>query len=91
MIRSVCPGANKTTITKNAGMPRLMIPIRNLFFSHPSQGASRLYEAALGSSQQSTGVFLNMGKATPLKFSSQGSELLSTIELIYKREFAAIS
>ncbi|MGO4788594.1 hypothetical protein AB4124_14330 [Paenibacillus sp. 2KB_20] len=25
MIRSVCPGANKTTITKNAGMPRLMI------------------------------------------------------------------
>jgi NAD(P)-dependent dehydrogenase (short-subunit alcohol dehydrogenase family) len=91
MIRSVCPGANKTTITKNAGMPRLMIPIRNLFFSHPSEGASRLYEAALGSSPQSTGVFLNKGKATPLRFSSQSTEVLSTIERIYKQEFAAIS
>ncbi|MCV4235129.1 SDR family oxidoreductase [Virgibacillus sp. LDC1] len=90
-IRSVCPGGNKTTMTKNAGMPKFMIPIRNLFFSHPSQGASRLYEAALGQSRQSTGVFLNKGKATPLKFSSQGAELLSTIELIYKQAFAAIS
>ncbi|WP_456288769.1 SDR family oxidoreductase [Paenibacillus sp. AK002] len=90
-IRSVCPGGNKTTMTKNAGMPKFMIPIRNLFFSHPSEGASRLYEAALGQSRQSTGAFLNKGKATPLKFSSQGAELLSTIELIYKQEFAAIS
>lgn len=90
-IRSVCPGGNKTTMTKNAGMPRFMIPIRNLFFSHPSEGAARLYEAALGSSPQSTGVFLNKGKATPLKFSSQSTEVLNTIERIYKQEFAAIS
>jgi hypothetical protein len=68
-----------------------MIPIRNLFFSHPSEGASRLYEAAIGRSRQSTGVFLNKGKITPLKFSSQGAELLSTLELIYTQEFAAKS
>ena len=64
-----------------------MIPIRNLFFSHPSEGASRLYEA-LGRSRQSTGVFLNKGKITPLKFSSARR---STIELIYKQEFATKS
>ncbi|MGE7825513.1 SDR family NAD(P)-dependent oxidoreductase [Paenibacillus sp. NPDC093718] len=91
MIRSVCPGANKTTITNNAGMPRFMIPIRHLFFSHPSEGASRLYEAALGSSPQSTGVFLNKGKVTPLKISNQGMEVLGMVERIYRQEFTAIS
>lgn len=91
MIRSVCPGANKTTITNNAGMPKFMIPIRHLFFSHPSEGASRLYEAALGSSPQSTGVFLNKRKVTPLKFSSQGMEVLGMVERIYRQEFTALS
>lgn len=91
MIRSVCPGANKTTITNNAGMPKFMIPIRHLFFSHPSEGASRLYEAALGSSPQSTGVFLNKGKVTPLKFSSQSTEVLGMVERIYRQEFTALS
>lgn len=91
MIRSACPGPNKTTITKNAGMPKFMIPIRNLFFSHPSEGASRLYEAALGSPPQSTGVFLNKGKVAPLKFSSQSTEVLGMVERIYRQEFTAIS
>ncbi|WP_194540168.1 SDR family NAD(P)-dependent oxidoreductase [Paenibacillus sp. JZ16] len=91
MIRSVCPGANKTTITNNAGMPKFMIPIRHLFFSHPSEGASRLYEAAIGSSPQSTGVFLNKGKVTPLKFSSQSTEVLGMVERIYRQEFTALS
>lgn len=66
-IRSVCPGANKTAMTKSGGMPLFLIPIRNLFFSHPSHGASRLYDAAFGKSADLNGVFLNKGKITPLR------------------------
>ncbi|WP_139996639.1 SDR family NAD(P)-dependent oxidoreductase [Paenibacillus paridis] len=87
-LTSACPGGNKTTMTKNAGMPRYMIPIRNLFFSHPSKGASRLYEAALGHAKEMTGVFLNKGKATPLRFAEQSLNVLEKVHFIYQQEFS---
>jgi NAD(P)-dependent dehydrogenase (short-subunit alcohol dehydrogenase family) len=87
-LTSACPGGNKTTMTKNAGMPRYMIPIRNLFFSHPSKGASRLYEAALGNAKEMTGVFLNKGKATPLRFADQSQNVLEKVHIIYQQEFS---
>ncbi|WP_141503531.1 SDR family NAD(P)-dependent oxidoreductase [Paenibacillus luteus] len=87
-LRSACPGGNKTTMTKNAGMPRYMIPIRNLFFSHPSKGASRLYEAALGNAKEMTGVFLNKGKTTPLRFADQSQNVLEKVHFIYQQEFS---
>lgn len=87
-LTSACPGGNKTTMTKNAGMPRYMIPIRNLFFSHPSKGASRLYEAALGNAKEMSGVFLNKGKATPLRFADQSQNVLDKVHFIYQQEFS---
>lgn len=90
-IRSVCPGGNKTAITNNSGMPLYLIPIRNLFFTHPSKGASRLYDAAFGEVKEKTGIFLNKGKETPLKFQDQGQSVLRKIESIYNQEFKASS
>lgn len=87
-LTSACPGGNKTTMTKNAGMPRYVIPIRNLFFSHPSKGASRLYEAALGNAKEMSGVFLNKGKATPLRFADQSQNVLDKVHFIYQQEFS---
>ncbi|WP_431085839.1 SDR family NAD(P)-dependent oxidoreductase [Paenibacillus sp. 8b26] len=86
-IRSVCPGANKTTMTSSSGMPGYMIPIRNLIFSHPSKGASRLYEAALGEFSEQTGIFLKKGKVTPLIFTQHSSQVLSKVDQIYKQQF----
>ncbi|MBE0336116.1 SDR family oxidoreductase [Paenibacillus sp. 28ISP30-2] len=86
-IRSVCPGANKTTMTSSSGMPGYMIPIRNLIFSHPSKGASRLYKAALGEFSEQTGIFLKKGKVTPLIFNQHSSQVLSKVDQIYKQQF----
>ncbi|SFF11617.1 NAD(P)-dependent dehydrogenase, short-chain alcohol dehydrogenase family [Paenibacillus algorifonticola] len=88
-IRSVCPGGNKTTMTKNSGMPAYLILIRNLFFSHPSVGASRLYDAAFGDFTQKTGIFLHKGKDTALKFTTQSHNVLHKVNMIYKKEFGA--
>jgi NAD(P)-dependent dehydrogenase (short-subunit alcohol dehydrogenase family) len=89
-IRSVCPGPNKTVMTKGSGMPKLLIPLVPLFFSHPSVGASRLYEAAFGSHKGTTGIFINKGKATPLKFAHYGRQVLEKVDFIYKREFLSL-
>jgi NAD(P)-dependent dehydrogenase (short-subunit alcohol dehydrogenase family) len=86
-IRSVCPGGNKTSMSKNSGMPGYMILIRNLFFSHPSKGAARLYDAALGDAKEKTGIFLNKGKITPLRFAEQSNGVLMKVDIIYNQEF----
>ncbi len=46
-IRSACPGANKTKMTSSKHFPKWLLLIRNLFFHPPSEGAARLYNAAL--------------------------------------------
>ena len=48
--RSAEPGAVATPMTSGAGMPRWLVPIRNLFFATPDKGAQRLYDAINGRS-----------------------------------------
>jgi len=86
-IRSVCPGPSKTKLTKGKGMPSYMIPIRNLIFSHPSKGASRLYEAVFNFSDEVTGIFINKGKESEIKFSGHEEMILTQINDIYKDEY----
>jgi NAD(P)-dependent dehydrogenase (short-subunit alcohol dehydrogenase family) len=65
-LRSVCPGANDTPMTRGGGMPtwlRLLVP---LLFGDPGDGAARLWEAALGPARAPRGAFLHKRKATPL-------------------------
>lgn len=81
-IRSVCPGPNGSS-----GMPIYMIPIRNLFFSAPSKGVARLYEAAFGVNRGKTGVFINKGKITLVKFMQESRNVLEKVDSIYKLEF----
>ncbi|MWC30722.1 SDR family NAD(P)-dependent oxidoreductase [Paenibacillus sp. MMS18-CY102] len=90
-IRSVCPGGNKTAMTANAAMPIYLRPIRQLFFSHPSKGAARVYNAAFGEGRERTGVFLNKGKATALPFAERSAEVLRKIAAVYEGEFQSES
>ncbi|HEU4324517.1 MAG TPA: SDR family NAD(P)-dependent oxidoreductase [Roseiflexaceae bacterium] len=89
-IRSVNPGGNKTKMTAGPGMPKWLVPIRNLFFSHPSVGAGRIYDVALGTWRGKTGVFVDGGRATPFKFGQYGPSLLQRVHAIYQSEFLTI-
>ncbi|MEK8130526.1 SDR family NAD(P)-dependent oxidoreductase [Paenibacillus filicis] len=87
-VTSVCPGPNKTPMTKSNGMPAVMLPLVNLFFPKPDKGASRLYEAACDPRYiNSSGVFLIKGKPVPTPFAQHGPGLLALVEAIYQQEF----
>lgn len=86
-IRSVNPGANKTKMTAGEGMPKWLLPIRNLFFAHPSVGAGRLYDVAVGPWRGQTGIFVDGGKVAPFKFAQQGPPVLARVRTIYEQEF----
>lgn len=63
--RSVEPGAVKTSMTSGDGMPRWLVPIRNLFFSSPEQGARKLYDS-IAATGHPNGAYLRSGKLRPL-------------------------
>lgn len=86
-IRSVCPGPNRTKLTKGKRIPSYLLPIRNLIFSPPSKGASRLYDAAFDFNNETTGIFINKGKETAIKFSEYEATVLNRLYDIYKNEF----
>ncbi|MEM1180127.1 MAG: SDR family NAD(P)-dependent oxidoreductase [Acidobacteriota bacterium] len=62
--RSTEPGAVKTAMTGGDGMPRWLIPIRNLFFATPEKGAQRLYDAIEGDFR--SGAYVEGRKPRPL-------------------------
>lgn len=87
-IRSVCPGPNKTPMSAGDGMPGWLRPLTHLFFSPPSHGAARLYDAAFGAYPGTPGGFINKGKDTPLRFTDQAGDVLAQVDAIYQRELA---
>ncbi|MEM9513330.1 MAG: SDR family NAD(P)-dependent oxidoreductase [Actinomycetota bacterium] len=62
--RSVEPGAVKTPMTSGDGMPRWLVPIRNLAFASPEKGAQKLYDAING--DYPNGSYVQRGAARPL-------------------------
>ncbi|NIK77177.1 NAD(P)-dependent dehydrogenase (short-subunit alcohol dehydrogenase family) [Paenibacillus castaneae] len=91
-IRSADPGGNNTIRSgKKSGLPFYLIPIMKLFFSHPSQGASRLYEAAMGASRDMSGVFLVKNQVRELPFAEESRKVLEKVRAIYEQEFAVIA
>jgi NAD(P)-dependent dehydrogenase (short-subunit alcohol dehydrogenase family) len=86
-IRSVCPGPNKTPMTKSSGMPAFMTPLVHLFFSPPSKGAARLYDAAFHRQQTDNGAFLVKGKPVQAPFAHYAEEILRKTDEIYRLEF----
>ena len=42
--RSAGPGAVKTPMAAGEGMPRMLVPVRNLFFSSPDKAARRIHD-----------------------------------------------
>jgi NAD(P)-dependent dehydrogenase (short-subunit alcohol dehydrogenase family) len=45
-LRSLDPGANKTSMTGGQGMPKLLLLLRQLAFQAPEKGAKAIYDAA---------------------------------------------
>jgi Dehydrogenases with different specificities (related to short-chain alcohol dehydrogenases) len=87
-IRSVDPGGNNTLRSENkSGLPLAIGLVMRLFFAPPSHGANRLYEGALGTHRNETGVFLLKGKVAKLNFTDQAHTVLERIHSIYEREF----
>ena len=62
------PGAVKTPMTSGGGMPRWLVPIRNLFFTTPEKGGRRVYDSIEG--EYPSGAFVQGGKQRPLPANS---------------------
>lgn len=87
-IRSVDPGGNNTLRKgRNSGLPLVVVPLMKLFFSPPTHGAAKLYEAAFGEFRQKTGVFLLKGQVKELHFQDQAQSVLERVQAIYEQEF----
>jgi NAD(P)-dependent dehydrogenase (short-subunit alcohol dehydrogenase family) len=86
-IRSMNPGANKTKMTGRAKAPLWMRLLRPLIFSHPSVGAGRLYDVALGRWRGQSGIFVNGGKAVAIPFIALEQDVLAMVHTIYAQEF----
>ena len=83
-VLNVTPGPNKTKMTSGSGMPMWLLPIRNLFFSKPTKGASFLYDATFNEKfVDQTGVFIQKNKIYSFPFQldyNTKSELLDRIK-----------
>ncbi|MEM8925665.1 MAG: SDR family NAD(P)-dependent oxidoreductase [Actinomycetota bacterium] len=88
--RSVEPGAVKTAMTSGDGMPRWLVPIRNLVFSSPEKGARRLYDAinATGDAYPN-GTYIQSGKPRPLP-ANAGDPAVQDALLAWCREATGI-
>ncbi|MEM7271984.1 MAG: SDR family NAD(P)-dependent oxidoreductase [Actinomycetota bacterium] len=65
--RSVEPGAVKTAMTSGAGMPKWLVPIRNLVFATPEKGAQKLYDAINATGPDyPNGTYVQSGKPRAL-------------------------
>ncbi|MEM7301477.1 MAG: SDR family NAD(P)-dependent oxidoreductase [Pseudomonadota bacterium] len=86
-ITSVAPGAIKTKMTNGPGMPKWLIPLRNLFFSSPEKGADRLYNAAFGNNP--SGTFLAGSKPKPMRIKLVNSTFEKVISGLEDKETLA--
>lgn len=87
-IRSVDPGGNNTLRKgTKSGLPFIVKPLMKLFFPPPTHGAKLLYEGAVGQHQHKTGVFLQKGQITELKFQDKARLIVDSIHTIYEREY----
>lgn len=87
-IRSVDPGGNNTLRKgKKSGLPFFVFPLMKLFFSPPTHGAAKLYEAAFGEHRRNSGVFLLKGQVKELHFQDQAQSVLERVQAIYEQEF----
>ena len=82
---SVNPGANRTPMTQEGNTPWIIKKILSLFFSDPSVGTQRIYNAGFDASfADSNGVFINKDKIVPIKptmSADQKSQLLAGIKV----------
>lgn len=85
-IRSACPGGNRTQMTGSDGMPLLLKWVAKFIFSHPRNGAKKIYNA-YANYKGVVGGFIQKGKVIPTKFSEMSSLVLNKVDNIYKQEY----
>lgn len=74
------PGAVKTKMTTGDAMPRLLVPVRNLFFSTPDKAAERIYDTAINPALDGVnGAFVMKGKIKQLPKSALDPEVQSEL------------
>ena len=67
LLRSVCPGPNRTQMTAGPGMFRALVWLRPLFFSQPDAGAKLILDAAVREDLgDRAGIYLSKGKVRRL-------------------------
>lgn len=75
-ICSVDPGPNKTKMTSGTGMPKWLLPFRNLIFAAPTKGAKLLYDGAFSEKfAGQSGVYITGGKIKALKLKLSEPEI----------------
>ena len=75
-IVTVDPGPNKTKMTNGTGMPRWLLPIRNLFFPKPTKGAKKIHQATFDDIfQQKSGIYVTGNKIKPITLSYSDKEV----------------
>ncbi|MFM9278554.1 SDR family oxidoreductase [Paenibacillus jiagnxiensis] len=89
---SVDPGSNNTLRkTKDSGLPPVVKLLMGLFFSHPSQGANLLWDAAFKGTGYPPGSFVVKGRAADLPYAETGPKILSMMQTIYEQEFQPVA
>ncbi|HAA12412.1 MAG TPA: short-chain dehydrogenase [Cytophagales bacterium] len=69
------PGPNKTPMTAGVGMPKFLMPLRNLFFPPPTKGGSLLYKAVFDPQHQGkSGIYLSGNKDKPMSMALSSSD-----------------
>lgn len=77
---SLNPGAIKTKMTSGSGMPFWLLPIRNLLFKSPEQGAENIYEAAFNEKYSESGIYVNERKIKSMKFTISEEEIVQLLD-----------
>jgi NAD(P)-dependent dehydrogenase (short-subunit alcohol dehydrogenase family) len=66
LLRTVEPGSIKTSMTAGAGMPKALLPLRNLFFSTTNTAVTNVLAAAAPALGPNTGLFVVNGRVKKL-------------------------
>ncbi|WP_411350015.1 SDR family NAD(P)-dependent oxidoreductase [Paenibacillus sp. WLX2291] len=92
MIRSVDPGGNNT-LRKNkpSGLPLFARVLMKWFMAHPSTGANRLYNGAVGEYRQQTGILLKKEKPVEPRFIEKAEAVWEKVDHIYRQEYLPMS
>ncbi|MEL6539021.1 MAG: hypothetical protein AAFQ98_26630 [Bacteroidota bacterium] len=68
-------------MTSGTGMPKWLLPLRNLFFPPPTKGGNLLYQAAFDPQHEGkTGIYLSGNKEKPMTMALSETDKSALLE-----------